>query len=109
MSDPIKVKDGDFVVTRDPSRSWRNVQCVEAIKVTKQMVLFIDTTWTKPRERRIRLQDVVFAGPEEISKRLAEQLTSSNEQKLQDQKGAVERQRKRDEGFIAAAQARVVS
>ena len=96
MSD---IKDGDFVVTRD---RWR-IDCVRAIRLTKQTVFFIDESWGKPRERRIRIQDVVFSGPEAVAERLCQQLRSSEQQKVNDQQAASERQAKRDESFIAEA------
>lgn len=95
----MNVRNNDFVVVRD---SW-DIQVVQAIRVTKQMVFYMDTYWSKPRERRLRLQDVIFSGQEAAAKRLCEQLKSSKAQREQDTQAAYNRQAKRDEGFIAAA------
>jgi hypothetical protein len=95
----VQVKDGDFVVVRD---RWR-LDCVQAIKVTKQMVFYMDTFWKPARERRLRIQDVLFSGPESAAKKLKEQLASSYAQKVTDQTAAADRMRKRDDGFIKAA------
>jgi hypothetical protein len=105
MGSAINVKDGDFVVTRD---RWR-IECVEAIRVTKQTIFYMDTTWGKPKERRLRLQDVLFSGPKSTADRLREQLVSSYEQKNNDIRGANDRQHKRDDLFIAQAKASVPS
>lgn len=99
----IEVRDGDFVVVRD---RWR-IDCVQAIKVTKQMVFYMDAYWKPARERRLRIQDVLFSGQEAIAKKLKEQLASSYAQKVSDQTAAADRMRERDDGFIAAAVARI--
>jgi hypothetical protein len=95
----IAIKVGDFVVARG---QWR-LDCVQATKVTKQTVFFIDESWGKPRERRIDFRAVLFAGPENVTKRLYQQLQSSYQQKISDQQQASVRQEKRDAEFIASA------
>lgn len=95
----VAFKDGDFVVTRD---RWR-IECVEAIRVTKQTVFYIDRTWRAPKERRIRTDNILFAGLKDKAERLCQQLQSSYQQKVQDQQAASDRQRKRDDDFIAKA------
>ena len=94
-----EVKDGDFVVVRD---RWR-LDCVQAIKVTKQMVFYMDTYWKPARERRLRIQDVLFSGPEPVAKKLLDQLASSYAQMVTEQTASAERMQKRDDGFIEAA------
>lgn len=95
----MKIQDGDFVVTRD---RWR-IECVKAIRVTAQTVFYMDAHWKPARERRVRIQDAIFSGPEDVAKLLCQQLQSSYQQKVQDQQHASDRQKKRDDAFIEAA------
>lgn len=92
----MQVKDGDFVVMVN----WRP-EVVQAIRVTEKVVYYNDGFYK--RERRLRLDDVVFAGPELLAKRLATQLTSSRAQYDEDQRKAAQRKNERDKLFIAKA------
>lgn len=95
----MKIQEGDFVVTQDR----RSVECMQAIRVTAQMIFYMDAYWKPARARRVRIQDALFSGREDSAKLLCQQLRSSYEQKVQEQKQANDRQKKRDDAFIAAA------
>lgn len=100
----VSIKDGDFVVTKG---RWQ-AQAVEAIKVSPQMVFYRDHDWND-RERRVRIDDVVFAGPRQIAERLKDQLNSSHDLYTQERNAAGQRKVARDEKYIAAAQAAIAS
>jgi hypothetical protein len=103
----IEVKDEDHVVVVN---SWGNVSVHQAIRVTKAIIFYIDQTWApKLQERRLRIQDVIFAGPKAIADKLATQLTSSRAQLNHDEYSAKVRQEKRDDDFIAAAMSALAS
>lgn len=99
----INVMDGDFVVVRN---TW-DVMVIRATRSTKMKVFYIEDYWTvdgtKSRERSVRLQDTLFAGPEPIASHLAQQLMSSEAQLNQDATAAEQRRDKRDQAFIAKA------
>lgn len=99
MSEAAKIKDGDFVVTRGAYK----IDCVEVIRVTEKLIFYMDVSWRTPRERRLRLQDVLFSGPQAVAKRLKEHLQSSYQQKIDDHRSASLRQSERDAKFITEA------
>lgn len=95
----MKIEVGDYIVTAD---RWR-IEARPAIKVTAQCVFWKSDH--SDHHFRVRLTDVVFAGPKEHAERLAQQLRSSFAQQVDDERAARERRKKRDEKFIEAAKA----
>lgn len=95
----VKIKDGDFIVILS---RW-SIDVQRAIKITAQFVFYKEDRRETPR--RVRIDDVVFSGPEPIARKLVEQLKSSDAQKLDDDRAAYQRHQKRNEAFIAKAAA----
>ena len=96
----VDVKDGDWFVEHD----WK-YRVRKAIRITKQMVFYIDETWNN-RERRVRLESVFFSCTDRgAAQRVAEKLTSSDALCEQERRAAEDRRAARNEKIIAEAKA----
>jgi hypothetical protein len=96
----VKVNDGDWFVEHD----WR-YRVRQAIRITSQMVFYIDKDWNN-KEKRVRLDKVVFSSPDQKKATLvAEQLTSSDALCDQERASARDRCRKRNQQIVADAAA----
>lgn len=91
----VPIRDGDFVVVQE---RW-GTEVKQAIKVTE----FYIYHKTHDVERRMRRDDIVFSGPEAIARRLAEQLTSSENQCHEEIMNSKIRRQERDKKFITGA------
>lgn len=90
-----KPKDGDFVVFK--GRYSFSVH--QVIRVTSQLYFYKDNG----RERRARMDEVVFAGTKDVADQLAANLTSSLAQYDQECRSAYERRTKREAQLIDSA------
>jgi hypothetical protein len=96
----VQIRDGDWFVEHD----WR-YRVRQAIRITSQMVFYIDTDWNN-KEKRVRLDAVVFSSSDQKKSALvAEQLTSSDALCDQERASAKDRCRTRNQQIIADATA----
>lgn len=101
----MKPRDGDYVVINS-QWSTRRYDVRRITKLTAQMYFYDDMWAGKPRPTRARLDEILFATPdEEAAKRLSERLRSSDALKDEEQRKASERWTKRNSDLIEAAEA----
>lgn len=93
-----EAKEGDWVVLRDGSR----IEAHCALRITDECISVADK-FRRTGKTRIYRKYVVFAGPENIARRLAEQLKSSYALHSEERQACYTRHVKRDEQFIEKA------
>jgi hypothetical protein len=94
----IDVKDGEWFVEHD----WR-YRVRKAIRVTKQMVFYLDADWNN-KERRVRLDNVVFSCPDpKLANLVADRLASSDALRDEEKRSAGVRCVERNAKIIANA------
>ena len=98
MTEFVPIEPGDFVVVNE---RWR-VTVSQASKVTAQC--FWSKRWGNTENRQAR-GNVIFAGPEQVARKLAERLLSSSALEDEETQKSRTRRQKRDEEFIARANA----
>lgn len=71
------------------------------MKITSKLVFYHENN--RVGEARVRSGEVIFSGPEDIARKLAEQLKSSEAQRGADERAVYERNLKRKVDFVKAA------
>ena len=102
MTDTVKILAGDWVVV------WRRwgYDLYQVTRATEKCH-WREPEWSgrKGRERRTDSDNVIFAGPEGIAKKLHEKLVSSLSLQEHESQQSGERRKKRDDGLLAKANA----
>jgi hypothetical protein len=92
-----KIQIGDFVVRKD---RW-DILVHEVRKITAKQ--YVAAGRYSSRDHRYDRGGVVFSGPEEIARKLRDQLASSEALSNQERRASTERMVKRDDNYIRAA------
>jgi len=96
----IKPNDGDYVVV-DSQWSYKKYDVRRVTKVTPQMYFYDEIWMGKPRQTKARLDEVLFASPDETAcKGLAARLKSSQAQREKEERDARARWENRQESLI---------
>lgn len=91
----VKPKDGEFVVFKGRYSFYVH----QVVRVTSQLYFYKDGD----RERRARMDELIFAGTKDVANNLAAQLTSSRAQYDQECRSAYERRTNREAQLIDSA------